>query len=319
MSLLSVIREEFLYPSVTGDCDIHAVSWKPGGKKKPLGVIQIVHGMAEYIMRYDEMARYFAEKGFAVYGNDQIGHGLSVNEKYPLGYFGTENENGSVFVEDAKKLLDIGKTENPGVPYILFGHSMGSFVARVFIGKYGRELDGAVICGTAGKNPAVGVAIKLSERICRKKGKKPGKFLNSLAFSSYNRRTSKNTDFDWLSKDAQNVRRYIKDPLCGFLFSNQGFHDLFTLNRHIFEDGVINGAPVDLPLFFIAGTGDPVGSYGKGVRETAKLYKKSGHKDVKVKLYRGSRHEIHNDRDKVDVYKDILKFIRRTTGVGKGS
>ena len=140
---MPVLKEEFTFPSVVGDADIHAISWKPEGPVK--AVMQIIHGMAEYIDRYDGMARWFAEHGVAVYGNDHLGHGLSVNDKYPLGYFGTNNDKGFVFRDDAKQLTDIAKEQNPGVPVVLFGHSMGSFVARTYIAKYGDGLKAAVI------------------------------------------------------------------------------------------------------------------------------------------------------------------------------
>ncbi len=313
---MTVTKEEFLYRSTVRDCDIHAISWKPKGKT-PKAVIQFVHGMAEYIDRYDSMARWFAEQGYAVYGNDHIGHGQSVNENYPLGYFGTENYQGVVFVEDVYTLTDLAKKENPGVPFFLFGHSMGSFVTRVYLSRYGKELDGAVICGTAGANPAIDLAITIGKALCKRKGKAPGKLLNKLAFAGWNKKTSHRTNFDWLSKDKVNVDEYIDDPLCGFLFSNQGFLDLFTLNKYIFDDEVIENTPEDLPLFFIAGTGDPVGSYGKGVKEVVKAYKKTGH-NVSKKLYKGDRHEIHNDLDKIEVYHDIQAFAEKIIRGEKG-
>lgn len=315
---MAVIKQEFLYRSSVGDCDIHAISWRPKGKKTPKAVIQLVHGMAEYIDRYDDVARYFAEHGFAVYGNDHIGHGQSVNEDYPLGYFGESNENGAIFVEDVRKLTNLAKAENPGIPCVIFGHSMGSFVTRAYLGKYGYNVDAAVICGTSGPISGVDVAIKIAALLSKHHGKQDGKLLNKLAFSTYNRKTRHNTPFDWLSKDSENVRKYINDPLCGFCFSNRGFYDLLTLNKYIFNKTVLRGCPADLPLFFIAGKNDPVGAYGKGVKKTVKLYKKAGVKKVKLKLYRGSRHEIHNDIDKVDVYNDIIRFITDNTGVGKG-
>lgn len=315
---MAVIKQEFLYRSAVGDCDIHAISWKPKGKKNPKAIIQIVHGMAEYIDRYDDVARYFAEKGYAVYGNDHIGHGQSVNAKYPLGYFGEDNKNGDIFVADVKKLTNLAKRDYPGVPCVLFGHSMGSFITRAYIGRHGYAIDAAVICGTSGPIAGVDFAISLAEKFSEKNGKKEGKLLNKLAFSTYNLKTWHRTPFDWLSKDKENVRRYMKDPLCGFCFTNRGFYDLLTLNRYIFTPSVIRGCPKDLPLFFIAGTKDPVGAYGKGVRQSAKLYKKAGVKTVKVKLYSGSRHEIHNDRDKVDVYNDIIHFINSSIAAGKG-
>lgn len=303
---MPVLKEEFTYTSVVGDADIHAISWKPDGEIK--AVLQIVHGMAEYIDRYDKFARWFAERGIAVYGNDHLGHGLSVNDTYPLGYFGTKNENGFVFRDDAKALTDLAKAENPGVPYVLFGHSMGSFLARTYLAKYGDGLDAAVICGTAGPNPLIGAALVASKLFSKTSPKAGGKVMDNLAFGSYNNKTDKRTTFDWLSVEETNVDAYIADPLCGFLFSNQGFRDLITLNNYMVKDEVFEGAPADLPIFLIAGAEDPVGAYGKGVQQTYDAYKK-GHSDVTMKLYEGKRHEIHNEADGETVYQDILAFI----------
>ncbi len=303
---MPVLKEEFTFTSVVGDAEIHAISWKPEGTAK--AVMQIVHGMAEYIDRYDGFARWFAERGIAVYGIDHLGHGLSINDKYPLGYFGTENDHGVVFRDDAKKLTDIAKEQNPGVPYVLFGHSMGSFVSRIYLEKYSDELSAAVICGTAGSNPAIGAAKAATALFSKTGPKKGGKVMNSLAFGTYNNKTDKRTGFDWLSVNEKNVDDYIADPLCGFLFSNQGFRDLITLNDYMMKADVIDGCRADLPLFFIAGAEDPVGAYSKGVEEVVELYKK-GHEDVSCKIYEGKRHEIHNEEDGEVVYQDILNFI----------
>lgn len=304
---MPVLKEEFTYPSVVGDADIHAIVWKPEGA--PKAVLQLVHGMAEYVDRYDKLARWFAEQGIIVYGNDHLGHGQSVNDKYPLGYFGTKNENAAVFVDDVKGLTDIAKKENPGLPVVLFGHSMGSFVARLYLAKYGTELAAAVICGTAGTNPAIAAAKAATALFAKTSPKKPGKIMNSLAFGAYNKKTDNRTPFDWLSIDETNVNVYIDDPLCGFLFSNQGFRDLITMNDYMMKQDVIDAAPADLPICFIAGDEDPVGSYGEGVKEVFELYKKN-HSDVSCKLYEGKRHEIHNEADGEVVYQDVYNFIK---------
>ena len=264
--------------------------------------------MEEFIDRYDGMARWFAERGIAVYGNDHLGHGLSVNDKYPLGYFGTKNQNAFVFRDDAKQLTDIAKEQNPGVPYVLFGHSVGSSVARIYLEKYSDELAAAIICGTAGPNPAIGAAKAATALFTKTSPKKDGKIMNSLAFGSYNKKTDKRTGFDWLSVNEKNVDVYIDDPLCGFLFSNQGFRDLITLNDYMVKDQVFEGCRADLPILLIAGDEDPVGAYGEGVKQTYESYKK-GHSDVTMKLYEGKRHEIHNEEDGEVVYQDVLDFI----------
>lgn len=306
---MPVVKEEFTFPSTVGDLDIHAISWKPEDGNVQ-AVFQFVHGMAEYIDRYDSFARYLAERGYAVYGNDHIGHGSSVNKKYPLGYFGTDNENGKIFVEDTKKMTDIIKKENPGKKVIMFGHSMGSFVARAYCAKYGNDIDGAIICGTAGPNPAIGVALAISGARTKVAAKKEGKLINSLAFGAYNNKTDKRTGFDWLSFNEKNVDKYIADPLCGFPFSNQGFHDLLTLNKYMCSDEVFNGIPKDLPMLFVAGKDDPVGSYTKGVEQTLESLEKTGHTNVSHKYYE-SRHEIHNEEHPEGFYDDLIAWAKK--------
>lgn len=303
---MPVLKEEFTYPSYVGDADIHAVAWKPEGEVK--AVMQLIHGMAEHIQRYDGFARFFAEKGIAVYGNDHLGHGLSVNDTYPLGYFGTKNEAGAVWVEDVKKLTDIAKKENPGVPFIAFGHSMGSFVNRAYLAKYSEGVDAAVICGTAGPNPAVGVAIGLSAMLSKNGGKKSGDFMGKITQGTYNNKTDKRTPFDWLSINEENVDVYIADPLSGFQFSNQGYHDLTTLLKWMSSQEAADAVKADLPILIIAGSMDPVGAYGKGPQQTYEAFKKN-HEDVTLKLYDGYRHEIHNDNEKELVMQDVYDFI----------
>lgn len=304
---MAVIKKEFFYPSSCGNCNIHAISWKP--TEEPKAVIQFVHGMAEYGNRYESMAKYFAEHGYAFYINDHLGHGKSINDQYELGYFG-ENENGHVFVDDEKKLTDIIKMENPGKPVIIYGHSMGSFITRVYLSKYGNDVDAAVVCGTAGPNPAIGVAKFLTSILNKTSPHKGGKLMNKLAFMGWNGKTEKRTAFDWLSVDTENVDKYIADPLCGFLFTNNGFRALITLNDYINAAEVYEGTPKDLPIYLIYGEGDPVGAYGKGIAQAKEAYDKSGHTKVSVKGWPNARHEIHNESAiATDVYDDVMAWI----------
>ena len=305
---MSVIKNECVFTSCVGDAKIHVVSWKPEGT--PKAVFQFSHGMAEYIDRYDSMARYLAERGYAVYGNDHLGHGQSVNGTYPLGFFGKTNECGRVFVEDLKRVTDLIKAENPGVKIVLFGHSMGSFLARLYLAKYSNEVDAAIICGTAGPNPIIGAALGLTKVLSAAAPTAPGTLMNNLAFGSYNKTTDKRTAFDWLSFNTENVDTYIDDPLCGFLFSNQGFRDLITMNNVMCKKEAFEGCRNDLPMFFVAGKDDPVGSYGKGVEQAVESYKASGNTNVECKLY-NSRHEIHNEKNPEGFYDDLIAFAEK--------
>lgn len=304
---MAVVFKEFYFDSVADGGKIRAASWKPK-KGDIIGVFQIIHGMAEHIMRYDEFARFLAESGYAVYANDHIGHGKSTNLKYPLGYFGDKNEAGATFAADVKALTEIAKKENPGLPVILFGHSMGSFVARRYSAKYGKGIDGVIYCGTAGPNPAAPVAIKIAEVLCKFFGaKKPGFILDKLAFGTYNSKTEKRTNFDWLTKDDAIVDEYIADDLCGFLFSNRGYFDLLTLLNYVSSKAWLGEVPTDLPILMVAGDRDPVGPYGKGVEKVANSLRSTDHK-VDLILYPGDRHEILNEVDRDAVYEDILNW-----------
>ena len=308
---MTVKKKEFSFKSAAGRVKIHGISWKPADGEIKY-VLQLVHGMAEYIDRYDEMARYMAERGIAVYGCDHIGHGKSVSRKCPLGYFGKKNKGGRIFIEDTKKLTDIAKKENPNVPFIIFGHSMGSFVARAYSAKYGNQLDAAIFCGTGDPGRAAVPALGLmSKPLKLGRGKREGKLMNKLSFGSFNDRTEGRTEFDWLSVNDKNVDRYVDDPLCGFCFSRRGFHDLATLLKHVTKKRTFKKIPKELPILLIAGEEDPVGGYGKDVRKVHMRLKLTGHRKTRIKLFEGCRHEIHNERNREEVYRHIYRFIEK--------
>lgn len=303
---MSVTRTDFTFKSSVGDCDIHAVKWAPAGK--PKAIFQITHGMAEHIERYVPFAEFLADNGFIVYAHDHIGHGKSITDKYSKGYFGHENIEGAVFADDCAILTGIAKDENPGLPVVFFGHSMGSFVARRYGALYGEGINGLVICGTGGPNPAVGIAVALSNLFAKILGEKTeGKIIDKIAFSSYNNKTDKRTNFDWLTKDEAIVDKYIADPICGFIFSYLGFRDMMTLLRFISSNDCFKLTPAELPILLVSGADDPVSNYGEGVKVVAKKYKK-GKRKVDMILYDTDRHEILNELDKEKVMNDILNF-----------
>ena len=305
---MNVIRKEYAYPSVTGVADIFARSWSPdGGEIK--AVLQIAHGMAEHGERYEELGAYLCEAGYAVIINDHVGHGRSVKSDDDLGYFnGDKNKAGIGFVEDVHKLTLIAKEEF-GKPVILMGHSMGSFVARHYITKYSSDIAGAIICGTSGPNPAAGAGILVASLIEKIKGSKfKSEFINGLAFGAYNKRFEGRTPFDWLSVNKENIDKYIADPYCGFLFTLSGYKNLFEVLQFVSANEWYGAVPSTLPMYLIAGSEDPVGTYGKGVKTVYDKLKETGHKNVDIKLYEGLRHEIHNEDERFTVYADIIKW-----------
>lgn len=309
---MDIIRKEHSYRSYSDIGDIFARSWAPANPNEIKGIFQIAHGMAEHGERYEEFANYLCHNGFIVYCNDHIGHGKSVKNDSMLGYFG--NENGWIsFVEDVQTLTDIATAEHPNIPVCLFGHSMGSFVARSYMRKYGNKIDKAIICGTSGSNPAIGAGIFLTKLIIKKKGKMHrSELINKIAFGSYNNKFKPaRTAFDWLTRDKEIVDRYVSDPLCGFLFTAQGYLDMFSILADVSKDSWYEAIDKNLPVFVISGSMDPVGGYSKGTKEVYNRLKKVGLKDVSIKLYHDARHEIHNEADKITTYNDIINWVKK--------
>lgn len=311
---MNIIRKEYSYKSATGVADIFARSWAPEGKEIK-GVLQISHGMAEHGERYEELASFLCEAGYAVIINDHAGHGRSINSDDDLGYFnGDKNKAGIGFVEDVHKLTLIAADEFKK-PVILMGHSMGSFVARHYITKYSSDIAGAIICGTSGPNPAAGAGILIASLVEKVKGPKyKSEFINSVAFGAYNKRCEGRTPFDWLSVNKENIDKYIADPYCGFLFTLSGYKNLFEVLKFVSEPSWFTSVPNALPMYLIAGTEDPVGMYGKGVKTVFDKLKETGHSNVQIKLYEGDRHEIHNEDDRFDVYADIASWCDSVIG-----
>ncbi|NLP48031.1 MAG: alpha/beta hydrolase [Clostridiales bacterium] len=306
---LDIERSEYTYPSSTGIADIYARSWAPKDKEKVKGVLQIAHGMAEHGERYEGFAHYMADKGYAVFANDHIGHGKSMNDFEERGFFGLR-DGWLGFVNDAKALTDLAREKYPDIPVILFGHSMGSFIARGYCEKFGEQLDGAIFCGTSGKNPLAGIAVQMASFIATVKGHMyRSKFINKAAFGAFNKRIENpKTDFDWLSRDEEEVDKYMNDKFCGFLFTAVGYRDMSTILQKVSGKSWYQNLPPDLPMLLVSGQMDPVGDYGKGVQQVFRDLRKSGHKNVLIKLYKDDRHEILNELDKEDVYKDLEQW-----------
>lgn len=302
-------KKDIFYPSADSIHNIHAIAWIPDGEVK--AVLQIVHGMAEYIDRYDELARYFCERGYVVTGDDHLGHGQSVNSKDELGYFAKENPVETV-IADERSLFELTKKEYPDVPYYILGHSMGSFITRNFLAKYSEDLTGAIVCGTGLQPPAIlGVARFLAgAQKCFGGDKKPAGLINGIAFGSYNAHIKNaQTEYDWLSVNPANVEKYVADDLCGVLFTGNGFRTLFGLIKGCQKKEAFSLAKKDLPILVTAGDEDPVGNYGKAPTKVAELYKAGGMTNVSLKLYEGLRHEIFNEDVREQVYADFFAFL----------
>jgi len=301
------MRTDFWYDS-KGAGRIHGCLWTPEGE--PKAVVQILHGIAEFVERYDDFANFLTRHGFLVVAEDHMGHGQSINGEGIRGYF-----HGGWFtaIEDSMQLMQDVKTDYSDLPYILFGHSMGSFMARTILCKYPDcGLTAAVICGT-GWQPAFALPalIRVVEAVCKKSGETdPNEKLQNLVFGSYNRKVEHpRTPFDWLSRDSKIVDAYIAHPLCGFTASSGLLRDMMKGIHYIEQSKNLQNMNKKLPVFFIAGGDDPVGSYGKGVQTCADAFRKNGMEDVSVRIYPLCRHEILNEWGREDIYEDVLHWI----------
>ncbi len=293
--------------SATGQGMLYTRIWESPGE--PKAIVQIIHGMAEHIERYDRFAGFLNKQSILVVGADMASHGKSINKAGGIrGYFGPEN-GWDALVEDIHAVHGAIKRSYCDLPYILFGHSMGSFLARSYAARHGAGVDGFVFCGTAGKNPALPIARLLARQEMHSKGPEtPSALLNKLSFGAYNKAFRPNrTASDWLSRDEKEVNKYISDPACGFVFTAAGFRDLFDGLDEI--SGMKWAAKVPRrPILLIAGGADPVGSNGKGVKQVAQWLEKTGHR-VACKLYPEARHELLNEINREEVQADVLSFI----------
>lgn len=301
--------EEFNYKSSDGKNYIHAVKWIP--KDEPKYILQIAHGMAEHVMRYEDFAKFLNEHGFLVCGEDHLGHGKTAANKSDLGYC-AEKDGHQTVIKDMKQLQDIIKKDYPNLPYFLLGHSMGSFLCREFIETYGETLNGAIVMGT-GNQPQI--ALGFAKLLCRiisvtKGWRHRSNAINNIAMGSYNKRFQPiETGHEWLCRDSKQAGRYQNDPYCGYVFTLNGFYNMFDMMSYIEKKKNIAKIPKDLPVFICAGEEDPVGDFGYAPRKVNKDFKKAGIKDVTLKLYPEDRHEILNELDQDVVYDDILQWL----------
>lgn len=301
-------KELLKYRSYNDLADIKAKMFIPDNK--PIAILQIAHGMVEFFDRYEDFANYLCLKGFLVVGNDHLGHGDSVNSKDEWGYFG---ENGNkTLIEDMYKLTSLTKQKYPDIPYFLLGHSMGSFYARQYLFEYGSNLNGAIIMGTGLEDlMVVKAGMLMCSLLAKFKGwKYRSSFVNNIAFGSYNKKFEPSrTKMDWLSKDENIVDWYINEPRCTFMFTLNGYYNMFKGISRLHDKSLLNNVPKDLPILFVSGKDDPVGAFGKGVEKSANTLKDVGVKNIDIKLYENDRHEILNELDRQVVYEDIYNWL----------
>lgn len=301
--------KDFYFNSSTGKNKIHARMCVPDAE--PRAIVQIIHGIAEYIGRYDEFMSFLADNGIIAVGTDHLGHGKSIESEEQTGFFAYDN--GWDYVVRDEEVLRLAMHENyPELPIIVFGHSMGSFMTRTLLIRYPDAFNAAIISGTGNQGAVlVNGGLFMGNLVTGLRGAHHySKFLNNLAFGSYNKiYDNPKTEYDWLSRDEANVQKYIDDPLCGFIPSCSLFRDMMTGVKFITNKKNLTAMNKDMPVYFMSGDMDPVGECGKGVQKAYNNFLEAGMKDVSIKLYPGGRHEMLNEINKDEVYADILAWL----------
>ena len=290
--------------------NINVYKWEPKSGNV-IGVIQIAHGMTETALRYDYFAKKLNEHGYIVYANDHRGHGKTAENKKDLGYI-ADDDGFKWMVKDLKELNDIIKSENPGVPIALFGHSMGSFLSQRYAEIYGYSISALILSGTNGKPKQI---TKIGKLLAKSEMNKYGrrhvsKMMDKLSFGDFNNKFKPNrTGYDWLCSVDEEVDKYINDDLCGFICTSSFYYDLIEGLWTIHKEENLNLIPKDLPIYIFAGDRDPVGYEGKGIYNLVNSYKSIGINKVSYKLYKDGRHEMLNENNKDEVISNILLWL----------
>lgn len=305
--------EHFKFASADREHKINAVMWKPEGN--PVGIVQLVHGMLEYIERYDEFARYLNSLGFLVVGHDHLGHGGSVDDSTDLGYIADKKPD-VILIKDIHHLRLMVEKHYPDVPYFMVGHSMGSYLTRRYIARYGDGIRGVVLMGTGDESGSVILpSLALLETIALFKGwRHRSRFITELSYIKPYKNFSlhgEDTKNSWLTRDEEEVKKYYADEKCTFGFTINGYKALL---RTVYLDGKkknIRKIPKDMAVLFASGDNDPVGRLGEGTTRAYEKFCRAGILEVRLKLYEGARHELLHETNRAEVMKDIGEWLCR--------
>ncbi|MGX6978308.1 alpha/beta fold hydrolase [Vagococcus elongatus] len=301
------MKKHFSFLSQDNKTDLHGMAWIP--EEKPHGVLQIVHGMAEYIERYEPLANYLNQMGWLVVGHDHLGHGDSVTDPKDYGFF-TKKDSDKIVVEDTFQLTTLTKEKYPQLPYFILGHSMGSFIVRNYLKTHSSELTGAILMGTGSYKKELKLVLPMLKQLNKIAPKKVNPTMDKLVFGNFSKAfPEKQSSFNWLSKNQTNVTNYEADPKLGFIFTNNGFYTLLKLMASGTKEYWSENISEDLAILIISGERDPVGDFGKGPRKTAIQLQQHGVHDLTLHLYHELRHEILHEEEKELIMSDIAEWM----------
>jgi len=286
--------------------------------ERPMAVVQLIHGMCEYVDRYKYLAEYLTSNGIVFCGADNLGHGRSAKSEDDLGFSG-DNDGAENMIEDTRQLYQIMRKKYRRLPYIMLGHSMGSFILRAYMTRYGdtedslgTRLDGAVITGTNSGDAPIKVALFLSKLMIKLRGPRyRSKLLRNIVFKDYNKKFPKDGEYGWLTRDSEIRKEYAADPKCSFMFTAAGYRDMLTILKEVTDESWAASVPLSLPVFVIGGSDDPVGNYGNAPRVVADALRDAEVNEVDVKVYEGYRHELFFEVGRENVCADLVEFVNK--------
>ena len=304
---MEVVKKEFGLPTLDKKNDLHMVVWEPQGGVK--AILQICHGMTEYVERYEELAQFLAQRGILVIGNDHLGHGQTAKKKEDYGYFAAGTPS-KIVVDNLYMITRKIQTEYPDVPYVVLGHSMGSFLIRRYIMMYGEHVDGCLILGTGKQSWSTVISGKFMVRLLTlfQGDHHYSKLMRKLSTGDFNSHFEGKPG-NWCTKDEDLIKSFENDPYCDFIFSLNGYQLLLDTVGYIQKKQNILKIPKNLPLQFMSGEEDPVGDFGAGVEEIFHEYQDAGIGQVTMKLYPGDRHELYHETDRQTVFEEIYQWV----------
>ncbi len=300
---------EINYPSKDGKNTVYACLYTPKHTVAK-GIVQLVHGMVDYVERYEELADFLCGEGYILAGNHHLGHGKTAATEAELGFFGEESAIDFI-LSDIHVMNRYLRDTFPALPLVIFGHSMGSFLARLYIEKYPHSIKGAVIHGTSGPLLAVGMGKALAGFLIKMRGPRyRSKALAKIAFAGYNSHFEKAEGKNaWLTRDSEAISGHDSDPYSSFTFTVSAYKDLFTMLEKCNRKAWFSEYPKALPTLVISGDDDPVGKYGKGPMYVYKHLLVEGCRNVSLKIYSGARHELFLEINRQEIFRDILRWL----------
>lgn len=303
---MSVIKTEAYYNSTNGISKVHTLIWKDD-EKEPAAALQISHGAAEHIGRYDRFARYMAENGFVVFGNDHLGHGKTASSMEELGNFGAIGDDVRM-VDDMNVLHKIMSKKYPDIPYFLFGHSMGSLLARIYAEDFPDGIRGLILSGTTNVNDTVTLLRSNIDTVGEIAGRDKFSDTASEIFDKLSAKYySEDDDYTWLSLSKKNREDALNDPYFGFPLSSGSVLNITKMAMKCSSNTWFANFPTEIPVLLVSGAKDPMGLFGRSVIKVADKLEASD-VCVDIKLYPGLRHEILNEDDYENIYNDILSW-----------